>query len=466
MRILLCLLLLSTLPARAQEDDSSGDEAAEPVHPGSDSPEAQHAHKYDGPRHRAQAFLIPMDEGARTPTARVAQALETVLQHTPMYEVVDLGRALRVESTAEEAQHADAGRILLKDANEAAASKGWPEAAGKYQKAVAEFDKGLPAVGPKEYADAVLKLATATYMSGDDKGAQDLFALAVRLDPQQRLVADEAVAPQLAQARAALSGAKHTSLDIDVRPAGAKVYVDGELRGQHVEVPAGKHLLKVERAGFYPWAEVLNLEARKPAKASITLSATPTAASLNQIIAGASDEVNHGNAGRNVAQLAQKFSLERVLIGSVRSQEDTKASIVLALVDASKHRIIGSKTLMLVADGTDADQIESDTSDAARKLIAADEAPASDEQPVAAVKPAERKVAVPGPSADDPGIVSKERKVAVPAMTSSPAQAAKDPEPAAPASKEKAAAEPKKKKSSKSKGLQGKTGTEDWGDDD
>src|ERR1700704_3329253 len=126
MRSLSCLLLvLFSASAIAQEESS--EPAAEPVegevspslHPGSDSPEAQHARKYDGVRKRAQAFLIPMDEGARTPTSRVAQALEGVLQHTPMYEVIDLGRALSVESTAEQALHADAGRAALKEANDA-----------------------------------------------------------------------------------------------------------------------------------------------------------------------------------------------------------------------------------------------------------------------------------------------------------------------------------------------------------
>src|SRR5438270_2764125 len=146
MRFLFCLLLLAA-PVVAQEEPSSeGEEGSNmTLRPGSDSPEAQHAGKYDGPRHRAQAFLIPMDEGARTPTARVAEALQGVLVHTPMYEVVDLGRALSVESTAEQAQHADSGRVAIKDANEAAATKGWPDAAAKYERAVQEFDRGLPA---------------------------------------------------------------------------------------------------------------------------------------------------------------------------------------------------------------------------------------------------------------------------------------------------------------------------------
>jgi len=135
-----------------------------------------------------------------------------------------------------------------------------------------------------------------------------------------------------------------------------------------------------------------------------------------------------------------------VLIGSVRSREETKVSIVLALVDAPKHRVIASKTMLLTADGTDADQIEADTQSAARKLISADDEPAAD---------APRRPVMPAATVDDPGIVAKERKVAVPASTT---------ETAAPASKEAVKKDTEKKKK-KSKGLQGKTGTEEWGDE-
>src|SRR5438093_4927206 len=170
MRFLLCVLLLGSPALFAQEEPAGGGEEGEvspSAHPGSDSPEAVRAQKYDGPRRRAQAFLIPMDEKARTPTTRVAQAIEAVLAHTPMYEVIDLGRALSVESTAEQAKSADEGRKLIADGNLVAVSKGWPEAAGMYEKGLRAFDRGLPAVGPQEYADALLRLGAAEWMSGD-----------------------------------------------------------------------------------------------------------------------------------------------------------------------------------------------------------------------------------------------------------------------------------------------------------
>ena len=79
MRPLLCLLLLA-LPAWAQEEHGS-DEPAESMRPGSDSPEAVLPRRYEGPRRRAQAFLIPMDEGAR------ATVLFLISHHLRMSQV-------------------------------------------------------------------------------------------------------------------------------------------------------------------------------------------------------------------------------------------------------------------------------------------------------------------------------------------------------------------------------------------
>ena len=58
MRSLLCLLLLCSTAAFAQEEpmdnsDPWGDDAPSMMRPGSDNPEAVHAGKYDGPRDTA-----------------------------------------------------------------------------------------------------------------------------------------------------------------------------------------------------------------------------------------------------------------------------------------------------------------------------------------------------------------------------------------------------------------------------
>lgn len=128
----------------------------------------------------------------------------------------------------------------------------------------------------------------------------------------------------------------------------------------------------------------------------VALPAAPGARSLSQLIASASDEIGRGLAGKNVSALAQKFSLERVLIGSVRSQEERRVLLVMALVDGVKNRIIAAKTLTLSAGGTDEDQLEAETQDAVRKLFAADCAEAEQGAPAPASKGLQGKTGTEG----------------------------------------------------------------------
>ena len=488
MRLLLALLLCA-LPALAQED--AEEEAPATLRPGSDSPEAQHPEKRaaDGSRRRAQAFLIPMDERAKAATARVAQAVEGVLAGTAHYEVVDLGKALSVESSPEHAALAAEGRKLVAEGNTAFASRNYAEAAGKYKAGIKALEKGLAGVTASEYAEAWLRLAASQHLLGDSKSARDSFAAVARFDPQQKLQArtiDDSVELPLQGARADVEAAPAGIVEVESRPAGANVIVDGQARGQapmRLEVVAGRHLIRLARAGFYPHADLLEVGSRKPSTLSAALTPTPTAAGLNQVIAGAAEEVSRGSAGANVAKLADSFQLDRVLIGSVTSH-DRKMSVLLALVDARKQKLIARQSLLLTADGTDEDQIELETASAGRKIVAQD---SGGEEPVArAVAAPDRKPAAPqAPASDeDPGLVKRERRVAIPSASASSAATSPAAEPPAPAASGAAsgaaqgavAAEPpssadkpapqstdeNKRKKKKGKGLKGKTGTEGW----
>jgi hypothetical protein len=251
-------------------------------------------------------------------------------------------------------------------------------------------------------------------------------------------------------------------------------------------VLSGKHVIRVERPGYFPHAELVDVApgAKKSATVTATLASTPIAANLNQVIAGAADEVSRGQAGRNTTELAEKFALERVVIGSV-STHDRRISVLVAIVDARKQKLVGKSSLLLIADGSDSDQVENETQAATRKLVALD-VPAADETVAAGIKPAEssapetgsagsagsvgsgRRAVMPGsqppataPSDDDAPLATRERKVAVPAsrtLDKPPAEAAA--EKPAPESTEQV----KKKQGRKgARGLAEKSGTEHWG---
>ena len=484
-RLLIILSLVLALPALAQEDTDTGrEEGMVPAstHPGSDSPEAQHAQKApDGSRRRAQAFLIPMDEQAKAATARVAQALEGVLATAPQYEVVDLGKALSVESSPEQATRAEEGRKLLAEANTSFGARAYGDAEGKYKSAIKALEKGIGAVKPHDYAEAWLRLATTQHLAGDEKSARESFAAVARLDPQSKLqghdIDDSADLP-LQAARADAEAAPNGVLELESRPAGARVVMDGDAKGSaplRLEIAAGRHLVRLEFAGYYPHAELVEVGSKKSSSVSATLTRTPTASNLNQLIAGAAAEVEHGGTGPNLARLAEAFTLQRVVIGAVTSHA-TKVAVTLALVDARSQKLLARSNLLLTADGTDADQIEADTQAAARKMfekdaLASDEAvaPAGDRK--ALMPSAELGPASPAPADDASGLVSRgRRRVAVP--SAGVVSAASDKPEAAVADKPEGASdrpapsstEENKRNQKKGKGLKEKKGTEHWDD--
>ena len=507
--LLSAALAISALPARAQDE---GEPLPDSDHPGSDSPEAvtaAHARSALG-RRRAQAFLIPLDEKARGATGRVAAAIERVMAGSKQYDVVDLAKALA--SDAEPAQEAKAseGRKLLAEARRLFENRSYIEAVPKFKAALKALNAGLAGVEAPEIAGATLHLATAQHLAGDQKGARESFLAAALLDPLQKLVAktvDPSAEGPLKLARADLESVTIGALEVQTKPGGARVMIDGQPHGiapVRLELTGGKHLVRLERTGFYPQAELVEVTSRRETQYSITLQATPGASQVNSLIGGAAEEASRGKAGERCARLAERFHLERVLIGSV-SSHGLKISVLLALADPIKRVLIGKEDLLMTADGTDSDQVEADVQMSARKLIAADDdqtaeagvaapapgtasaartpaipAPAYDgmvgkkEAPAAAPAPEGARTPVmpgarpPEPPADDTGLVGKDRRVAVPkddapASPASPAaaEAADAPKPERPAG-EPERTETKAKK--KDKGIKGKSGTEQWGD--
>lgn len=92
------------------------------------------------------------------------------------------------------------------------------------------------------------------------------------------------------------------------------------------------------------------------------------ALALNPLVEGAVAEVGSGEAGGGLRGLAARFSLARVLLGSVAA-EGGMVEVRLVFVDAPGARVIGSETLRLAAPGSGPDAIEARTRDAVRRLL-------------------------------------------------------------------------------------------------
>ena len=492
---LLVAAVLASLPAHAQQA-SEGDGIPPSELPATDSPESSASVRalrpqWQGGRKKVQTFLVPLDEKARAPTARVAQALEQLQGSLAQYEVVDLGRALKADAAPEQATKAAEGRRLLAEGNLLLAGRGYDDAAGKYKAAIKALEKGLPALEAREYAEAWARLGAAQALSGDDKASRVAFINAARHDPESKLqprAIDTSADNRLAGGRADVEALPAGVLEVESRPGGARVLVDGEAKGStpmRLELQSGKHLVRVERAGYFPSAELVDVPAGREFVHTAALKSTPRAADLYETMASAAEEAGRGEVGGNSSRLAEKFGLERLFIGSVASH-GSKVTLTLALIDVPKHRQIAKTELLLAADGTDADQLEEETRQAGRKLAMQDGGDAVAQAQGQATVPAQ--TSGPGPArgpaspatsptaaAAPPSAAGGSRTSAIPVDELDLATKEKRPAPAAdpattaaatPAEPERTTVvKPGEKPRKKPKKLKEKTGQEGWNND-
>jgi hypothetical protein len=92
------------------------------------------------------------------------------------------------------------------------------------------------------------------------------------------------------------------------------------------------------------------------------------AASLNSTIADAAAEAARGESGPSLRRLAARFSLDRVLVGSVALRGPSVA-VLLTLADAPRVRLLGQESLVVPAAATGADGVEGQVQAAVRRLL-------------------------------------------------------------------------------------------------
>lgn len=327
-------------------------------------------------RKKIQAFLVPADEAVRQATARVAAALEEELASSPGCDVVDLSHALSPPPPAADVAKASEARKLLADANLLLVSHAFGDAVTKYKAAVKAFEDAPLAVEWPEYPEAMARLAAAEVLAGDDDAGHALVKEVAVLDPKGNVgpaSIDKAIAPLLEDARSSLGDAPSGTATVTTTPPGARVFVDGAYRGtaplSSEKMPAGRHLFRVERAGYAPAAVIFDVVASDDRGVKLTLKPAPGAAELNALLSSMVREIGERNLGKSGRALAGKLGLERELIGSVTGTAQ-KVKVELALFDVATAQRIGRKTSALTADGTDDDRVEDATKELLRSVLA------------------------------------------------------------------------------------------------
>ncbi len=294
-------------------------------------------------------YAAPVDSGAARAAALTAPALRDAFTPADGFRVVDLESLLDdVDAPPARGRLAEARR--LKDKADLALSMvDLPVAADAYAAALVAFEQGAAAITDiAEVVDAYDKQAITLALSGESSSAKAAWERALALDPGFRVAADAAPRVKRAFDDVARAWRKPPmgQLTVYATSGAAEVWVDGVLRGAApltLEVPAGRHLVRVFREGYRAWGG--GIDVKKGAEATVQAALKPTTgyARLDEIVGRL---VRNPDAAANAVELARFLKSDRVMVLLVEA-DGPVATLRGLLIDGVSGRVVarGQKSI-------------------------------------------------------------------------------------------------------------------------
>jgi hypothetical protein len=301
---------------------------------------------------RTTVLLIPVDRNAGSAATRFTEYLETAVGKRSGYSLKEAAAALG-DSTPTAALEARK-RVIgsLNEGKKFFAGGQFDEAESALRTALVDVDNASAAMERcGEYCDTLAYLAGAQLMKGDEQGARDVLKTLLGIERGYKF--DSAVFGknmivlvkdvQKAQAHEAL-----VSLTIQTTPPGGRAYLDGQYKGYApltVErVAAGRHMLRVERAGSVTYGQLIEVGTTEEGTVKAKLNSTPEYSALENSLDKVAEEIEKNSETSNeLMRLGGKLKVDRAIVGLVRSGE-SRITLDCVLVDFAARKKLSRKT--------------------------------------------------------------------------------------------------------------------------
>ncbi|MDP2340936.1 MAG: PEGA domain-containing protein [Deltaproteobacteria bacterium] len=296
---------------------------------------------------------IPIDSGSARAAVQVATAAREAIAADTALTVIDLEALLDATDAPPAAARITEARRLKDKADLGLSMVDLPVAADAYATALVAFEQGAAALtNINEVVDTLEKQATTFALQGETASAKQSYDKALALDPGFRLAAD---APPRAKKifddvvkgwRTPPMG----QLTVYATTGAAEVWVDGVPRGASpltLDVPAGRHLVRVYREGYRAWGGAVDVKKGSESTAQAALKPTAGFAKLDELLGRLSR--NPENA-QNVSDVVRFLKVDRVLLTLVEVQGPI-ANVSGFYVDGVSGRTLRKGQKSLSVDG-------------------------------------------------------------------------------------------------------------------
>lgn len=308
---------------------------------------------------RISPLLIPMDQGAEASSLMLESYMNEALEE---YANLQLKRSDELFETPPD----DAAEMSLKRAEHgyqegrtAFDAAQFKDAERKLRAALLEYQKAaasMPDCG--HLCESIAMYAACAFERGDQDEARlhliNLNALDPTLELPVKRFRKEFIVFRATVAKGRQSELRG-SVAVKTRPAGARVFLDGEEKGYSPitipTVPVGKHLLRVERPGFRPYGELFDLSPEQELEVETELNPTQAYRSYDALLDKVATEISRDRPGSALAALGKSLGLDRALVGVVKEIDEAHTTeLVIGLYDLKSSRRLSFRKLTFQGD--------------------------------------------------------------------------------------------------------------------
>ena len=226
------------------------------------------------------------------------------------------------------------------------------EAEENLRAAINEFSSAAAAMDRcGEICDTLIHLAGVEFLKGEEKAAREAIADVLAMDSSFKfdgaafdksfmLIYRELQERMMREGRLGM-------LTVESTPPGARVFIDGEEKGfspMSVDrLPVGKHILRVERAGYLTYGVMVDISETGTSSVRPRLQPTDEYSSIADNIEALSRDVDRKRGSRALSRVGAKLQVERALLGTIRT-EGGRVRLNLVLADFTEQAILASAT--------------------------------------------------------------------------------------------------------------------------
>jgi hypothetical protein len=303
-------------------------------------------------------LIVPMDQGAEATTVRLEAYMNEALEAYPGLQVKKNDELFGLPSDEDAEASLKRAETGFAESRDAFDARDNADAERKLRATIKEYGKAAGAMkGCGHLCDAVAMFAATLQSRGDAEEAKiavvDLIALAPTFELDRKKFTQEFISMR-SQVATGRSAQLRGNLTVKSKPAGARVYLDGEFQGyspmtlQTLQV--GKHLVRLERPGCKVFGTIAEVT---PEDVGIEPELAPTAAfkAYDALLDKLAAEVSKEKGGPTMASIGKTLGVDRGIIGIVKEiNESGGTELRVGMFDLKSGKKLSGKKHIFQGD--------------------------------------------------------------------------------------------------------------------